>query len=96
MLLAVDFYEDFIDVEGVAVASVFAVQPAGINGAEFYAPQADRFSGYGDAPFSQEVFYISVAEVEPEVEPDCVGNNIGRESVAFVSIHLPILPIPAS
>jgi hypothetical protein len=34
-----------------------------------------------------------MTEVEPVVEPDCVTNDIGRESVAFVCIHLPILSI---
>ena len=29
------------------------------------------------------------------VEPDCIGNDIGRESVAFISIHPPILSILA-
>jgi hypothetical protein len=35
----------------------------------------------------------AMTEVEPVVEPDCVTNDIGRESVAFVCIHLPILSI---
>jgi hypothetical protein len=41
--------EDFIDVEGIAIAPVLSLQPAGINGSELNAPQADRFSGYSDA-----------------------------------------------
>jgi hypothetical protein len=38
MLLTVDFDEDFIDVERVAVASVLSFQSTGINGTKFYAP----------------------------------------------------------
>jgi hypothetical protein len=38
MLLAIDLHEDFIDVEGIAIASVFALQSAGINGTEFDTP----------------------------------------------------------
>ena len=34
MLLAVDLYEDFIDVEGVAVAPVLSLQAAGISSAK--------------------------------------------------------------
>ena len=37
-----------------------------------------------------------MAEIEAIVEPDCVGNDIWRESVAFVDIHRPILPVKAS
>ena len=48
MLLAIDPDEDFINVEGVAVSSMLPLQSAGINGSEFYTPEADRFSGYGD------------------------------------------------
>jgi hypothetical protein len=31
----------------------------------------------------------------PAVEPDSIGNDIGRESVSFVGIHEPILAISA-
>ncbi len=36
-----------------------------------------------------------MAEIEAIIEPDCVTNNVRRESVAFVGIHSPILPISA-
>jgi hypothetical protein len=57
MLLAVDLDEDFIDAERVTVTSMFSLQPPGIQRAELDTPKADGFSGYGDAPFSREVFY---------------------------------------
>jgi hypothetical protein len=44
MLLTVDSYEDFIDIECVAIALVFSLQAASINGAKLDAPEADRFS----------------------------------------------------
>ena len=37
-----------------------------------------------------------MAEVEPIVEPDSVGDDIWRESMSFICVHEPILPIPAS
>ena len=40
MLLAVDLYEDFIDVEGVAVASVLSLQSPGVYSAELDAEPA--------------------------------------------------------
>jgi hypothetical protein len=45
MLLAIDLDEDFIDVEGIAKASVPPFQSAGINGSELDTPEADGFSG---------------------------------------------------
>jgi hypothetical protein len=34
-----------------------------------------------------------VAEIEAIVEPDAAGNDVWRKSVAFISIHSPILPV---
>ena len=68
-------------------------QAAGINGTELDAPQTGSFSEYGYAPFSEQVFNIPVAQVETVIQPDCVANNIGWESVAFVGVHAPILAI---
>ena len=53
MLLSADFDEDFIEVEGIAKALVLSLQATGINGTEFYAPEADRFAADSDATFGQ-------------------------------------------
>ena len=53
MLLAVDLHEDFIDVEGVAVALVLSLQSTGINRSEVDASGAYRFMGHSDTVFSQ-------------------------------------------
>ena len=82
--------EDFVDLEGVTVASMFALQSACINGTKFYAPKTSCLATYRDSPFSQEIYNIALAQVEAIVEPDSVGNDIGRKSVALVGIHLPI------
>ena len=37
-----------------------------------------------------------VAQIEAIVEPDCVRDDIWWESVTFVRIHWPILPIMAT
>ena len=60
MLLAVDLYKDFVDVESVAVASVFSLQAACIDGSELYAPKADSFTADGDATFGKQIFDIAV------------------------------------
>ena len=61
--------------------------------AEFYAPEPNGLAADSDTSFSEQIFNISMAEIEAEVQTDCVRNDIWRESVALVDIHLPILPI---
>jgi hypothetical protein len=60
-----------------------------------WVPEADGLAADGDTAFSQEIFDIPVAEIEPEVEPDCIGNDIGWEAETFTGIHQPILSKPA-
>ena len=52
MLLAVDLYEDFIDVERVAVAMMPSLQSPGVDCSELDAPMSDRFAGDSDSSFS--------------------------------------------
>ena len=35
------------------------------------------------ATFREQIFNVSIAQCEPSVEPDCVTDNFGRETVAF-------------
>jgi len=53
MLLAVDPDEDFIYVEGIAVASMPSLQAAGINGTQLDTPEPDRFAGDSNAALGQ-------------------------------------------
>jgi hypothetical protein len=41
VLPTVDLDEDFIDVKGIAIASVFSFQTTGINGTKFDTPETD-------------------------------------------------------
>ena len=93
MLLSIDFDEDFIDVEGVAIASVLSLEALCIQSSKLDAPQANCFTADDDASFGQEIFDIAVAQVETIVKPDCVGDDIWWESVAFACTHVPILSI---
>jgi hypothetical protein len=96
VLLAVYLHEDFVDVEGVTESSVSLLQSTRVFGSELGAPAADRFPGDYDPTLSQQIFDIPVAQVEAIVEPDSVGNDTRRESVAFVGIHRPIPSMPGS
>ena len=76
MLLAVDFDEDFIDIDGVTVASVLSFQSTGINSSELDALEADGFPRDDDSSFSEQILDISVTQIESIVEPDSVGDDI--------------------
>ena len=52
--------EDFVNVECIAVASVLSFQPAGVNGAELYTPEAYRFPTHDNASLSQQILDITV------------------------------------
>jgi len=49
-----------------------------------------------DAPFGEQILDIPVAEIESVVEPNGVGNDIWRESVAFIGVHTPMLSTSGS
>jgi hypothetical protein len=51
MLLAIDSDGDFIDEEGIAVASMLTLQRACGNGSKFNTPEANCFTTDGDAAF---------------------------------------------
>ena len=93
MLHAVYFDEDLIDVECIALSLVPPFQTREIDGAEFNAPKSDRFPADHDPPLSKYIFNIPMTEIESEIQPNSVADDIWRESVTLVSIHPPILPI---
>ena len=56
---------------------------------------ATCFAADDDASLSQQILDIAVALIEPVKQPDGIGEEIWRESVAFEDIHGPILPVTA-
>ena len=52
MLFSVDLHEDFIDEEGIAIASVLSLQAARIDGSELDAPESDSLATGRDASLS--------------------------------------------
>ena len=57
---------------------------------------ADRDASFGEKVFDEWSGTPAMAEIESIVQPDCVSNDIWRESVGLASIHEPILSISAS
>jgi hypothetical protein len=73
--------------KSTSVTSVCLFQTLGEAGSELDTPETDRFVAYGYTALGQQIFNISMAKVEPVVEPDCVADDIWRESVPLVGIH---------
>jgi hypothetical protein len=91
VLLAIDLHEYFIDVKGIAITLMLSLQSSSVYSSEFDAPQPDAFVTDSDAAFSEQIFNISVAEIEAIVKPDGVTDDVRRESVALVCIHPQIM-----
>jgi hypothetical protein len=90
-LLTIDLDEDFIDVERVAVASMFSFQSTGIYGTKLDTPETNRFCADTGSSFIEEIFDVAVAQVESIVEPNIIGNNVRWESVSLISSHVLII-----
>ena len=84
MGLAIDREEHFIQVSLIAWAGTAPAQLVRVGLAEFAAPLPYRFVGHNHAPLGQQFFNITIAEVEAEVEPHRVGDDLLREAKAFV------------
>src|SRR5437762_7390823 len=59
-------------------------QAPGDHGSEHRHPAPDRFVGDIDAAFGEQLFDVSEAQGEAEIEPDCVLDDLRREAVARV------------
>ena len=75
---------------------MLSIESTGIDGTEFDTPESDSFAANCDTSFSEQILDISMPEVESEVEPDRIRNDVRWESVAFICIHPLILPISVS
>ena len=95
LLLASDLYENFVDEDSIAVASMRSPQSACVPGIKLTAPQSDRFTAGLDPPVSQQVFDISVTDIEAVIQPYRVLDDIRWKSVTLIaageSVHLPIV-----
>jgi hypothetical protein len=87
MALPIDREEDFIQLPLVAWLRASAAELIGIGLAEFPTPLADRLIGDDDPAREQQFLHIAVAEAEPEIEPDRVADDLGREAVVFVGVR---------
>jgi hypothetical protein len=79
--------EDFIDVKGIAVTTMFPFQSSRVYRTEFYTPESNCFPADSDVSLSKQIFDIAMAEIELTMQPDGAGDSIWWESVSLISIH---------
>ena len=69
---------------GNPITAVLSFQSPGVCGPKFDTPESDGFIADCDASLGQEIFNISMTEIESVVPPDCVANDFGGESMTLV------------
>jgi hypothetical protein len=84
VLFSLDLNEDLIDEKSVPVSLVPSSKPLGVSGSKLDAPQSDRFVTDHDSSFGHEIFDVTGTQIEAVIEPDCVLNDLRRETVALV------------
>lgn len=93
MRLAIVLHIHLIEIDDVTGTAVIVLQSASVYSAKFYTPERDCFAANSDTWLREQIFNIAVAQVAAKVQPGGVGNDVGRESVPFVCIHVPIISI---
>lgn len=78
-------------IEGVAVSSVVSLQTPGVFRAKLDATQTDRLAADSDASLSEQVFNVTMAEIESVVKPDALeitsGGNRWRLYVSIAGLY---------
>jgi len=85
MPLTIDCQEDLVQMPFIARLRAPPSQPIRVVLPKLPTPFADRFVGYRDAAFEQELFHVAVAESEAIVEPDPVADDFARKAVVLVA-----------
>lgn len=79
VLLTTDLQQHFVEVPLVASPNSSSPQPSREGRAELGAPLADRFVADDDAALAEQILRVAETEVEPEVQPDGVSDDLGRK-----------------
>jgi hypothetical protein len=53
---------------------------------KFPTPLADGLIGHDDPTSEQELFHVTIAETEPEIQPDTVADDLGRKAVILIAV----------
>ena len=95
-MATIDRHEEFVEVPGIAEPTAPVPEPSGVVPAECQAPLPNRLVGDRNTTLGEEVFDIAEAQAEAKVEPDGVGDDVGRKAMPKVAgssrVHLGIVP----
>src|SRR5690606_38651207 len=80
VLLASDADNHFIQMPDVMRTSLLAAQPPGIGRSKLFTPAPDRLVRDDDSTLEQHLLDKSEAQWKSEVQPNCMGNDLGRKS----------------
>jgi hypothetical protein len=83
-LFVLDLNEDLIDEKSISVSLVPSSKPLGVSGSKLDVPQSNRFVTDHDSSFGHEIFDVTGIQIEAVIEPDCVLNDLRRETVTFI------------
>ncbi|RAK25649.1 hypothetical protein C7374_12138 [Falsochrobactrum ovis] len=77
--------DHLVEMPHVIPAGLLAMKATCIVWAELLYPAADRFIGDDNATLQQHFFDKTQAQRKSEVEPHCVCDDLGRETMALVA-----------
>ena len=83
--LALDVHEEFVQVPGVAQASLPSPERPGVRRTECPTPLPNGLVGHGDAPLCQEIFGVSETQTKAVVKPDGVADDQRGKAVSVVA-----------
>ena len=81
---AADLQRHLVQMPLVAGAYSSSTQPCSEGGAEFGAPLSDRLVADDDATLGEQILNVAEAEVEAEVQPYGMSDDLGREAIASI------------
>ena len=82
MALASDLQRHLVQMPLIASSPSSSTQLRRKCGPEFGAPLADGLVANDDATLGEQILHVAETEMEAEVQPHGVGDDLGREAVA--------------
>ena len=90
---AVNRHEHLVEEPRISESTLSSPQVLGIVEPELRTPSANRFVGHGDFSFGEYILYVSEADTESVVEPDCVADDFAWLTVPAIAgsrgVHAP-------
>src|SRR5271166_1838339 len=86
-----DFQIDLVEMPSRMRFQTTLAQVGRDHRSEMVHPTPNRLVRHRDSAFRQQILDVAQAESEPEVEPNCLLNNLGRETIPAVAdfLHAP-------